>query len=318
MKQHINLLWTGGWDSTFRLCQLSQQNVEVQPVYFRFGECFDRKNEQQEIQAQTKILAILRQKPNTKASILDPVRLTEQDIPADPIFDAAFQAWNDAGYIPGQLRILGKLPHLYPNLEYCMEGPTLKRRQQGFTIGKTQEFLQNHGFCFIFHADGSATMDTTQADPQLALLWSGFTFPILGITEMDMVPIIRQWGYEDVFALTWTCDFNGKEPCGICHNCETKWASGLKDFFSPAATRNHKIKKYLEEKVHSHAPEFPFDDPGLLHRFEEYVHNSNTVVPLINPLTLPLSLQPLAATQKNYNTKLQTYFDQLIRKFSVK
>lgn len=83
--KHVNILWTGGWDSTFRLCQLSRMDgVEVQPVYFSVQGYSDRTNWKKEIEAQDTLLPLLWQKEATKAHILDPIRLTDKDLPKDP------------------------------------------------------------------------------------------------------------------------------------------------------------------------------------------------------------------------------------------
>ena len=317
--KHVNILWTGGWDSTFRLCQLSRMDgVEVQPVYFSVQGYSDRTNWKKEIQAQDTLLPLLRQKGETKAHILDPIRLTDKDLPKDSAFDAAFKKWDTTGRIPGQLRFLGKLPMLFPKLEYCIEGPTLKRRQQGFKLGKTQVFLEEHGFRFHFRPDGYADMDASQADPELKLLWGGFTFPILGITEMAMVPIIRSWGYEALFKHTWTCDYGGEEPCGVCHNCETKWASGMLNFFPPSAIRNHKIKRYLEKKdIDQATRDFLLIGPtSITYLFTDYVSNGYQVVNHINVLTVPRAIQPVVyERQLLQKARLQTFFDNLVQQW---
>ena len=320
--KHINLLWTGGWDSTFRLCQLSFKAVEVQPVYFIFNDADDRTNCKKEIEAQEKILPLLRQKPHTQAIIHAPIRLTKNDLPQDEAFDAAFETWRESGKIPGQLHLIGKLPLLYPNLEYCMEGPTLKRRKAGYKIGKTHQFLLEHGFRIKFNADGSTVMNTEHADPGLRLLFGRFTYPILGITETDMLPMIRQWGYEDIFKKTWTCDFGGDEPCGVCHNCETKWASGLAHFFddTPNAIRNHAIKLHLESLEKKG---FFKNDPmhfgtsmPVPKLFTNYVKNGYCVIDPFSILTLPYWMQRgAAAYRKLCNARAQDYFDRLIRNY---
>ena len=240
----VNLLFTGGFDSTFRLCQLSRmEGVTVQPVYAMFSPA--RFNESKEIQAQDAIISLLLSKPETKATILSPIRISESTFPADPAFDKVFLKWKNNEYTPGQLHFIGKLPNRFHGLEYCIEGPTLETRNQGIRFGKTRQFLMDHGFIFKDLPDGSSTFDCSHAVPDLKILWGKFRFPIFQISETDMVPYIKEWGYEDVFKLTWTCDFGSSEPCGICHNCETKWRSGLKDFFNPNAVRNHEIKNYL-------------------------------------------------------------------------
>lgn len=317
--KHVNILWTGGWDSTFRLCQLSRMDgIEVQPVYFYKEGTSDRTNWKKEMQAQDTLLPLLRQKEATKARILDPIRLTEKDLPQSKDFDKAFEKWKSSPLMPGQLHFLGKLPLLFPKLEYCIEGPTLKRRQQGFKLGKTQVFLEEHGFRFHFRPDGYADMDTSQADPELKFLWGGFTFPILGITEMAMVPIIRSWGYEDLFKHTWTCDYGGEEPCGVCHNCETKWASGMLNFFPPSAIRNHKIKRYLEKNdIDQATRDFLLIGPtSITYLFTDYVSNGYQVVNHINVLTVPRAIQPVVyERQLLQKARLQTFFDNLVQQW---
>lgn len=46
------LFWTGGWDSTFRLLQLAEMGVEVNPVYIRDSK---RKSSPVEIERMNEI-----------------------------------------------------------------------------------------------------------------------------------------------------------------------------------------------------------------------------------------------------------------------
>lgn len=275
MERH-NLLFTGGFDSTFRLCQLSRmEGVEVQPVYFKFDDPLGRLNQQKEINAQDAVISCLRNKSATRAVILNPIRLSDSDLPYDPDYDEAFDCWHTSPFIQSQLRCIGKVPLLFPGIEIAREGPTLKHRQEGYIYGKTRTALMHHGMKFVDNPDGSVLIDGSHAEPGLDLLYCRFTYPILGIPETSMAPLIHEWGYEDVFKLTWTCDFNLDHPCGVCHNCETKWDSGLKGFFGPEATRNHMIKLYLEKHNLELTQKFGYlSSVGFPELFTQYVkHN---------------------------------------------
>ena len=309
MERH-NLLFTGGFDSTFRLCQLSRmEGVEVQPVYLCFSPA--RSNEKNEIHAQDTILSMLRKRKDTKAVLLNPIRVHEYDLPEAPDLDEAFQKWRHYPETPGQIRCISKLSRLFPHLEYCIEGATLETRKQGIKYGKTRRLLTAHGFRFFDHEDGSTSFKCSHADSGLDLLWGGFRFPIFQISETDMLPFIHKYHYEDVFEHTWTCDFGDKEPCGVCHNCETKWASGLPDFFPESAVRNHEIKKYLEYK----------NDPMFSAKaFTDYVHFGYHCYPSSHisgvseerkQLIYQLIINPM-------NQKKQAYFDSLIRDWDEK
>ena len=65
MKKTVNLLWTSGWDSTYRLVELSRMDVRVQPIYVTG---MGRPSEQRELQAQKEILEALAQKKETIAA----------------------------------------------------------------------------------------------------------------------------------------------------------------------------------------------------------------------------------------------------------
>lgn len=315
MERH-NLLFTGGFDSTFRLCQLSRmEGVEVQPVYFKFDDSLGRMNQQKEIAAQDAVISCLRNKPETKAVILDPVRLSENDLPSDPDYDNAFKHWHLFPFIQGQLRCIGKIPLLYPGIEIAREGPTLKHRQDGFKYGKTRTALMQHGMKFNDMPDGSVLIDGSYAESGLDLLYCRFTYPILGIPETSMAPIIHEWGYEDVFKHTWTCDFNLDHPCGVCHNCETKWDSGLNGFFGPEATRNHMVKLYLEKNNQELIQKFGYlSSVGFPELFTQYVqHNYFLALNFSLNKSLPVSVQNfLIGLFHQKSLDIMSYFKSLM------
>lgn len=326
--KHVDLLWTGGWDSTFRLCQLSRkEGVEVQPIYFDGEYKRDRTNWKKEMQAQDTILPMIRQKEATKAVILPPIRLEDKDLPKNPAFDKAFEECIKYPHspedivVPGQIRFLGKLPKVYPGLEYCLEGPTVKQRKKGMDSGYTVAFLRKHGFRFKFHADGYTDVDLSRADPNLKLLWSGFTFPVLGLSKLEMLTFIKRWGYQDIFVHTWSCDQGGAEPCGICHNCCIKWDSGLQATFPPSAVRNHEIREYLEKHdIDQATRDFLLIGPtSIVRLFIDYVGHDYQVVNHINILTLPQALQRVVyEKQLERKARLQAFFDDLVTKWDRK
>ncbi len=319
-KKKVNLLFTGGFDSTFRLCQLSRMdNITVQPIYLVFNKLdgiHGRPNREKEIAAQDAIISCLRTKPETKAIILDPIRVAESELPPDPDYMAAYQQWKSTGRVPGQYRVMGRLALLYPGLEIGREGPTLRNRQRGLKVGKTAQFLIDNGVKLNKQDDGSVILNFKHAKPGLEMLFGRYRYPILGISETDMVPYIQEWGYEDVFKLTWTCDFGGEEPCGVCHNCETKWDSGLLNFFAPHAVRNHEIKKYLERLKETDAPT-PVEliaKGDLPDAFVNYIHNHQQCeLDMRSVLRNPVKVQEIAyKVQKLRQANLKNYFDTLI------
>jgi 7-cyano-7-deazaguanine synthase len=84
----INLLWTGGLDSTFRLCQLSHYDVTVQPYYVME----QRKSMKYEIRAMEKIRNILKQKCHPDFHLLPTVYIEREQIALD---SELTKSWNN-------------------------------------------------------------------------------------------------------------------------------------------------------------------------------------------------------------------------------
>lgn len=319
--KHVNLLWSGGFDSTFRLCQLSRMdNVEVQPIYFFFSR---RVNKFREIKAQNTILQMIRNRPETKAKILDPVRLTRSDLPPDPDYDLAFQRWftpaNPA--VSGQLVALGKIPLLYPHAEYCIEPAAPQNATKERPYGKTFAFMQDHGFRLTKNPDGSVSYDASNADPDIRLLFGRFSYPILLIPEIKMLPFIRQWKYEQIFQHTWTCNSDLDTPCGICHQCQVKWDSGLSDMFPASAIRNHQIISYLREKdiPDSTRRNLLIGPTDISTAFYSYVMSGYKVNNPFPVLALPSNTQPFVYEKICQRTeRLQHFFDSLVQNWPAK
>ena len=64
----VTLLWSGGWDGTFRLLQLAENDIQIQPIYVIDAE---RRSNDNEIEAMHKILKRIKENKLFKAKILD-------------------------------------------------------------------------------------------------------------------------------------------------------------------------------------------------------------------------------------------------------
>ena len=69
-RQTVNLLFTGGWDSTFRLLQLSEYPIIVQPIYI--VEYF-RASAKHEQRTMRKIIEAVRKRDSCHAVINNPI-----------------------------------------------------------------------------------------------------------------------------------------------------------------------------------------------------------------------------------------------------
>ena len=88
--KNYKLLWTGGFDSTFRLCELSRQKCIVQPVYITSG----RDNEVNEIESHRKIYQMLLRK-KVKNKLFPVEYIPYSSIKVLPEIESAFWKLSD-------------------------------------------------------------------------------------------------------------------------------------------------------------------------------------------------------------------------------
>ena len=84
----VNILWTSGWDSTFRILQLSTKDVIIQPYYLRDNW---RESEQKEIDNIALLTEIIRTSPTTKCTICDLIIGNSSDLVEDEDISRSFK-----------------------------------------------------------------------------------------------------------------------------------------------------------------------------------------------------------------------------------
>lgn len=242
-KRIVELLWTGGWDSTYRLVELSREDVTVRPVYLCGA---GRISEQQERKAMDEILAVLRARPETQATIL-PVDFVElASLPENPEMTAAYRRIHAETGLGYQHEPLARLAALRPGIELGHELGTSG-------VGHLTKAL-NTFCCMETDSEGKVHFNHEKSTPEGNLILGNFSYPIMDKTEQDMVENIRAWGYEDVMSHIWFCQrpIDGA-PCGVCHPCQVKIGSGMAFLLPQKAIRRNalfgKLKRRMGEKT---------------------------------------------------------------------
>lgn len=242
MENIVNILWTGGWDSTYRVVELSMRKVRIQPIYV---EDPGRKSISYELKAMDEIICLLKKKELTKATFL-PVKIVKLiDIPANPEITRAYMLFKKEAEMGAQHDWLARLALQFPMMELCIE----KALGEHAPIRKS---IQRHGK-LIDTGDGYI-VDTEKSDKELNLVIGNLKLPIFDKTELDMRENIRKWGYEDVMKHIWFCHnpIHGK-PCGLCSPCTTKMTSKMEFLLSEDAQKRNirmrKIEKRFGSKI---------------------------------------------------------------------
>lgn len=204
MEKAINLLWTSGWDSTFRLLEIIfKEKKKVQPYYIIDH---NRKNSNFELKAIDKILKGLEDTYPTERKLILPLIIKEKkDINIPIHITNAFNKINTVIRIGTQYEWLAA---------FCEQE---KLTEVELSVFKNERTLQ------IFN-------DSNQSDLKNAIhtLYKNFSFPLLDVNKMDMLLIARENNWLQFMNSTWFCHKpkNGK-PCGKCNPCLITIKEGL-------------------------------------------------------------------------------------------
>lgn len=221
-KATINLLWTGGWDSTFQLLQLlliHQQRVT--PFYLIDA---DRQSTGAELQAMKLIKdRILKEHPHVHKLLGSTQYFSIGDIPANSEITQAFQAILKEKEIGTQYDWLSRFcrEHGITDMQLC-------------THAMSQQ-VKGRFYCkdiVLREPDDSKTV--SRIDPKFAgspedIVFGCFSFPIIGLNKTQMCAISKEQKLDSILNMTWFCHKPTKRllPCGKCNPCIQAIDEGL-------------------------------------------------------------------------------------------
>lgn len=246
----VRLLWTGGWDSTFRLLQLLQDTeATVQPLYL-VDE--NRASTTREIDVMRKIRHQIEQQMPRAAGRLLPTdygsfRATE----IEPQYEEAWEQLQE------RIRVGIQYPVLASYAEQRdlggLELSILAHGEIGKTLAPMVETQATSG------GSVSALPDDVTGPEHL---FSRFYFPLLDYTKPQMREEVGRRGIQSLMKLTHFC-FNPTFglPCGKCRPCEIAQKEGMGDrvgTLGPLLARTKpvlscllptKIRRYISRNV---------------------------------------------------------------------
>ncbi len=228
----VYILWTGGWDSTYRLVELSKTNVHIYPVY-----CLDsnRKSVDFELAAMQNIIQLLKERKTTRAHLSDVKIIKVEDIPKDEKITTAYKNICQTIKLGTQYDWLGRLANEYPMIEIGIEKPSGEYNGCVAAVEKHGRFKR---------INGRLVIDKEKSSEDLVCLFGNLAFPIADITEVEMQENIAKWGDEDIMKQIWFCHspIAGK-PCGFCRPCQQKMECNMAWLLPKNAQRRYKIWK---------------------------------------------------------------------------
>lgn len=231
-KKVVEIFWTGGYDSTFRVVQLSRMNVIIRPYYLSDN----RIAENYEISAIEKATKLIREHPDTKAELLDLVFIPVSDRPeGDKEIKAAYDRIFSKNWLGSQYVWLAEFAKQHKGIELSIEKGTNPVKLIEKNGGFKKTIVDGVGETFI--VDEKTHFDYYS-------IFGNFSIPLLEISKLDMKAFFLENGYADVMKATWFCHspINGK-PCGKCNPCKGVVEEGLSERLDEEALERYRKAK---------------------------------------------------------------------------
>ncbi|MCB2208726.1 MAG: hypothetical protein KQH67_10580 [Bacteroidetes bacterium] len=218
-KKTVNIFWTGGWDSTFRLLQLLVvEKKTVQPHYIIDPT---RKSTDAEIRAMNGIrLKMLQKFPFTEELLLPTIIVELEEVDKENLLLPNFERLTKSVELGGQYAWLAS---------YCEEAGIYDMELSIQRPGRMHDLINRE---MKFVADGNdkvRVVDVKTKFKDLYTLLKYYRFPIINLTKTAMIPIAEKAGFRDLMDLTWFCHNprTNNSPCGICGPCITAIRQGM-------------------------------------------------------------------------------------------
>lgn len=206
--ESVDLFWSGGWDSTFRLLQLLLiEKKKVQPHYMVWtGDTVGETVEaMQEIRSK-----LFSDYPETRELMLPVNYFDAQSLePNEQLLDAFNTLEEDSRVGTQHLRLA----------KFCEQHNTVI--EQGIE-------KDSHSHQLLKDYLTGDSIDKEKSPKPIYDLFKYFKFPLVKYDKKDMDTIAIEHGFADIMYQTWFCrrPVNGR-PCGFCGNCTDTLIHGL-------------------------------------------------------------------------------------------
>ncbi len=239
-KTVVNLLWTGGWDSTFRILQLSTKDVIVQPHYLVDA---NRKSQKFELETIKSITEDIRNLSSTRCIIRDLKLVNVSDINNDSNITRAYKNISENHRLGIQYEWLARYSKKFNNLEIgdengrAADSILLSAIKANGAIKKIVDDKKGEYY----------VVDQSVSSDDIIKVFGNYHYPILYYNKLEMKKEAEEMGFIEIMNKTWFCHTPiDSEPCGRCVACAGTIKKGLEYRLSKAALVRYKRKKLID------------------------------------------------------------------------
>lgn len=216
----INLLWTGGWDSTFRLVYLLL--VKQKPVQTYYLIDTVRNSTNFEFSAMREIKnQLVKKYPHTKDMLLPNIFKEVQDIRPNKLITDSYNRMLQEEHWGTQYEWLARFANEegIKDLELCVQKSGSQRNNEMINYFRSI----NDGDDILYKVDDKFI------GTDFYEIFKYYVFPVMSFSKLDMWNILKEKGVNEFLEFTWFCHKprpNGK-PCGDCVPCSLVIKQGL-------------------------------------------------------------------------------------------
>lgn len=228
--QKINVLWTGGFDSTYRIAELSKKPVIIQPIYLSDN----RKCESNELKAIEDISKEINSLPETICTLLPVIIYDVTDVEANPEITASWKEIRKKVRIGTQYDWLARYSH-----QTGMKGLELgiEKAESGQVVSTFEAFNVKLDLVTDGHIQ-YYKIDERVSNKHVVNVFGQFhyPYPLYEMTKTDTLQAFEGLGLEHLVEKTWFCHNPIRnKPCGVCNPCKSTLSEGM-DFRFPKSS----------------------------------------------------------------------------------
>lgn len=235
--QKVNVLWTGGYDSSFRIVELSKKNVIIQPYYLSDN----RASEEHELSAISRITSDVLNHPETKCIILPLLIFKTSEIRPDQDITNSYKAIRKVVPIGSQYDWLARFAkeHNIDNLELTIEKAESNKALMALeSYGTELKYIEEKSISF-YEID-------KDSDYHIENIFGRFHLPAktFNLSKSEMIKEYKELGFEQTMLKTWFCHRPIRnKPCGVCNPCKSTLSEGMDFRFPKSSLVRNKFSK---------------------------------------------------------------------------
>ncbi|KHE71408.1 7-cyano-7-deazaguanine synthase [Halobacillus sp. BBL2006] len=230
-----NVLWTGGWDSTYRVLNLVlDQKKTIQPYYVLDSV---RPSTKMELKTMERIKRLMVEfDPEAEQRILETIEIKKDEIPLNPDFTKEYEKLRKEYRLGDQYDWLGRYAESV-NMDTLELSVHHDDKAQGMIKDDVVKIEDGEDFYY--------RVVDNPSHPAF-VIFQKYRFPLLEITKLEMEEKAKERGYAHIMEETWFCHTPKKngEPCGLCNPCKYTQEEGLGRRI-PEPTRAERIRYFL-------------------------------------------------------------------------